>query len=644
MTDMAASLLLVEDSDTQALLIRRRLEGQGFAVHRVASAEEALERLNQALPDLLVADFHLPGMSGGELVRRLRLDNETRAIPVLMLTEASEPDMERQGIESGADAYVPKSAAQDILALRIRALLRNGGSDHASDAAGGRPRPGTVRFRQARLLVLARKASEALRASLGRDGYQLTAASDPAEARTLLEQDPDQDCLVVDLADGAFDGLGFCEWADARRGRDIDPAGMADPAAGDAAGVRGFRWRILGVGPLDPAAGLAARAFEAGVDDLVPFDPNGDGLALRLKAVMRRKLIEEERQRLDAELGERERSVERARAEAAANAAQASLAGALARANQELEAANNRLREAQGKLVQSAKMASLGELVAGIAHEINNPLAFILAHQGTVERLLGRIASGELPEEERQRSLSRAHDRVASMSLGLKRIQDLVLNLRRFSRLDESEQQLVDVPDSIDTILALLTHKLGPGITVERRYRAPRELFCQPALLNQVIMNIVGNAADALNAAAAPAGDSAVPSPDDAPSSGPGGLIRIDTLLENDAYRIAVSDNGPGVPAALRERVFEPFFTTKPVGAGTGLGLAIAYSVVEAHGGAVSVEDAPGGGACFTVSIPVPATSPDIRAGTRTSEGTTSGSPGSGPEVPEPPAFPAATP
>jgi two-component system, NtrC family, sensor kinase len=592
-------LLLVEDSETQALLIRRRLEAHGFAVERVASAEAALDRLNEQLPDLVVSDYHLPGISGGELARRLRLNAATRSIPVLMLTEASEPGLEREGIESGADAYVPKSADTDLIVLRIRALLRrpDRGAEpkekREANPAGG-AEAGAARFRRARILLLASAGAEELEAVLLRDGQLVQRAADPDAARTLLQREPDQDCLVVDLLDPGFDGLGFCLWADGVRARQAAGADGASPAG----------WRILGLGGDDPAKALVARAFEAGVDDLVPRALGPDAFVLRLRAVVRRKLLQDEAAREDAERRAREQAVERAQAEAAANAGKAALAEALEQANGELEAANVRLKEAQGKLVQSAKMASLGELVAGIAHEINNPLAFILAHQGTVERLLARLVAGEQGDEggeERRRLLGKAHDRVASMSLGLKRIQDLVLNLRRFSRLDESEQQSLDVPDAIDTILALLTHKLGPGITVERRYDAPRELMCQPALLNQVVMNIVGNAADAINSRDAAAGSAAGQDR----AGMPLGHIAIATAARDGMYVIEISDNGPGVPAELRERVFEPFFTTKPVGSGTGLGLAIAYSVVQAHGGRIAIGDAPDGGALFTVCVPL---------------------------------------
>ena len=597
MSGEGGRLLLVEDSETQALQIRRVLERHGFAVDRAASAEAALERLNGTLPDLVVSDYHLPGMNGGELARELRLNMRTRAIPVLMLTEASEPGLEREGLESGADAYVPKSAGQELIVLRIRALLRQrvgqaGGADGSPDAAGfGRD---VGMFRRARILLVRDPGHEreSLAALLTRDGHLVRTAPGPEAAHAALARASGPtaegpDCVVVDLMAAGFDGIGFCAGLDAARRDAVQRQGRGEGQG------QGGSYRILGLGDGDrPGAGeLTGRAYAAGVDDVVSEVAGAEAVGLRIRAVVRRKLLQDETARIDSDLRERQAATDRARAEADANAAKAALAGALAQVNDELAQANGRLREAQGKLVQAAKMASLGELVAGIAHEINNPLAFILAHQGTVERLLEQLAAlPGLAEEPAAPKLARARDRVGSMSLGLKRIQNLVLNLRKFSRLDESEQQSVDVPDAIGTVLALLTHKLGAGITVTQQYEAPRELMCQPALLNQVIMNIVGNAADALNA--------------DSAGLAAAGRIAIRTSTADGFYAIAICDNGPGVPDALRERIFEPFFTTKPVGSGTGLGLAIAYSVVQAHGGSIAIDTSKGGGACFTVTVP----------------------------------------
>ncbi|KMO42638.1 ATPase [Methylobacterium tarhaniae] len=600
-------ILLVEDSETQALQLRLFLERNGFSVTRHATAEAALEAMNHGLPDLVVADYHLPGMNGDELTRQMRLAMRTRATPVLMLTEASGRDFERQGLESGADAYVPKSADRDLLLLRIRALLRERAAVPADE-------PGRqASFRRARILVVDGSATfrAYLAALLAQEGHEVVTADGPDQAMAALEAPGEGfDCVTVDLLGTGFDAIALCRRIAALRG------------AATVAGAPGFY--LVGIGSAAASGkALLVEAFSAGADDVVakdvtardpatrdsgsrdpspkdpgskdpgskdpsPRDPSPRGadadlLAIRVRTLVRRKLLEEDDRRVADEVRRHALAAERAKAEATAAEAKAALAGALAQANHDLEQANHRLKDTQAKLVQAAKMASLGELVAGIAHEINNPLAFILAHQGTVERLIGEVATAAPEDAPFRRALDKARDRVGSMRLGLSRIQDLVVNLRKFSRLDEGEMQTVNVPDAIENVLALIQHKLGSRIAVRKDFAGASEIRCSPALLNQVVMNILGNAADAI--------------PGD-------GTITIETAIRDDHDVIRICDTGPGVPESLRERIFEPFFTTKPVGSGTGLGLAIAYSVVQAHSGQISVESAPEGGACFVISIP----------------------------------------
>lgn len=532
----AARILVVEDSVTQAVALRGVLEREGFEVEISATAEAALERLNGDLPDLVVADYHLPGMDGRELSRHIRLNGRTRALPVLMLTSARELDLERQGLESGVDAYLPKSADVDVMLARLRALLRR---PQAAGAERGRA------FRRARILLAHDSLTARLRMRhlLDQEGYDVVEASTPEAAVRALDEETD--CVVLPFAGPGWDGLALARALDAQRHR----LGF------------GFQVVVIGPGP-DQPVDLAA-AFEVGADEVVRSEDSDDVLRVRLRALMRRKMLVDETRRAQA-----------AEARAAA-------ADELARTNAELQAANRQLREAQAQLVQSAKMASLGELVAGIAHEINNPLAFILGHHDTVERLVGEAAQAQGPGPD-QAPLEKARERLKAMRVGLQRIQTLVLNLRKFSRLDEAEKQLLDVPDAVETVLALLKPKLGE-IEVRRRFNAGAALYGSPALLNQVVMNIVANAADALGGA---------------------GVIEIATEERDGRYLIAVSDSGPGVPVELRDRIFEPFFTTKPVGSGTGLGLAIAYSVVRAHEGTIVVDEGPLGGARFSIDLP----------------------------------------
>ena len=564
-----AEILVVEDSETQALQLRHVLEENGFAVCWESTAEAALDGLNTKLPDLVIADYHLPGMNGDELTRQMRLNVRTRTIPVIMLTEARERTVEQQGLESGADAYVSKSADQELIVLRIKALLRR----RASPAREGQEGPSFGAFRRAKILIVdddpARQAD--LNQLLAREGYSVTPAKSQMEAmRAVAAQGSTWDCVLINILSSGFDGIELCRQLNTYRGLAPLP-GMEVPS-----------FYIVGLGNED-GGDILARTFAAGADDIVPSTADAGVMRVRIRALVRRKLLQDENWRIEAELREPEIALERARAEAASAEARASLAGALAKANRELEETNHRLKDTQAKLVQAAKMASLGELVAGIAHEINNPLAYILAHQGTVERLLGDVAA-KLPQDTGlERPLAKARERVGAMKLGLERIRELVLNLRQFSRLDEGGFQTINVHDSIETVLTLLGHKLGTRIDVRRRYEAVPDLYCAPALLNQVVMNIIGNAADAISGT---------------------GAIDIETSSDETTYRIRISDTGPGIPPDLRERIFEPFFTTKPVGAGTGLGLAIAYSVVQAHKGTITVDPSPSGGTSFTITIP----------------------------------------
>jgi two-component system NtrC family sensor kinase len=169
------------------------------------------------------------------------------------------------------------------------------------------------------------------------------------------------------------------------------------------------------------------------------------------------------------------------------------------------------------------------------------------------------------------------------MSLGLDRIRDLILRLRTFSRIDEGERKVIDVRDNIESVLTILRHRCGSEISLTMECVDVPDLDCYPSLLNQAIMNLVANAIDAVEGE---------------------GKVSVRAYTEDVNCVIAVTDNGPGVPVNLRERVFEPFFTTKPVGQGTGLGLSMTYAIVKKHNGELEITDVPGGGACVAIRLP----------------------------------------
>jgi two-component system NtrC family sensor kinase len=220
-------------------------------------------------------------------------------------------------------------------------------------------------------------------------------------------------------------------------------------------------------------------------------------------------------------------------------------------------------------------MASLGQLVAGIAHEINNPLAFVMNNLFIAESGLSELNPEMEPHlaEPSLIKLRKVLERLSEMGEGLDRVKELVLDLRTFSRLDEGQFKTVDIAEKIDAVVLLLKHKMDG-----------RMLYCSPGRLRQVLTNLIANAADAI------AGE---------------GKIVISTSQTSEDFTISIRDTGAGIPAAIRSRIFDPFFTTKEVGRGTGLGLAISYGIVQDHGGSIEVESEEGIGTEFMVKIPL---------------------------------------
>jgi signal transduction histidine kinase len=257
-------------------------------------------------------------------------------------------------------------------------------------------------------------------------------------------------------------------------------------------------------------------------------------------------------------------------------------------ANRDLEEALRELQAAEAQLVQSEKMASLGRLVAGVAHEINNPVSFIANSVAPLRRRLAK--AGDAPPEQSAALLREAEDLVGIMAKGAERAAAIVKDLRTFSRLDEATRKAFDLREGIEVSLRLLEHRWRGRITVHRDYGDLPPVEGDPGQLNQVFLNVLGNACDAI------AGD---------------GNLWITTAVDDGAVRITIRDDGGGIPAELQSRIFDPFFTTKDVGAGTGLGLSISHGIVTAHGGSIEVASAPGEGATFTILLPAAAPSLD---------------------------------
>lgn len=298
----------------------------------------------------------------------------------------------------------------------------------------------------------------------------------------------------------------------------------------------------------------------------------------------------------------------------------------------ELTQALETLQQTQVHLVQSEKMSSLGQLVAGIAHEINNPINFIYGNlnpAATYTRdLLKLVQSFQAHMPDPPESLLALMEDIdlefiqqdlpqliSSMKLGADRIRQIVLSLRNFSRLDESEFKAVDLHEGIESTLLILQHRLKqhdpnqPEIRIIRNYDTLPPVECYASQMNQVVMNILANAIDAMEEATKPSKVSNQPSgsPNQPLSNDEPPTIWLKTRrIGSQWVAIHIRDNGPGIPERYRQKIFDPFFTTKPTNKGTGLGMSISYQIVtEKHGGSLVCHSQPGQGAEFIITIPI---------------------------------------
>jgi len=281
----------------------------------------------------------------------------------------------------------------------------------------------------------------------------------------------------------------------------------------------------------------------------------------------------------------------------------------LQKTNGELNLTLSELKNTQTQLVNAEKMASLGQLTAGIAHEINNPINFVTSNirplrrdihdlLETIKRFEQLIPSGDENMKLQLEAIKSEMDfaylteeisvLISGMEEGAMRTAEIVKGLRTFSRLDESDLKKVNVNEGIDSTLILLNSNLGGRINVVREYDEDAMIECYPGKLNQVFMNILNNAIQAMHT-------------NDQHGSG---TLKLRTHAEGDFVTIEIGDTGPGMSEEVKQRIFEPFFTTKAVGQGTGLGLSIVYSIIESHHGQIEIDSTLGKGTTFKLTLP----------------------------------------
>ncbi|MFK5926375.1 MAG: PAS domain S-box protein [Desulfuromusa sp.] len=277
-----------------------------------------------------------------------------------------------------------------------------------------------------------------------------------------------------------------------------------------------------------------------------------------------------------------------------------------------LEFVNSELKAAQSQMLQREKMASIGQLAAGVAHEINNPIGFVSSNLRSLDKYIKKL-TGYLdiletnlkdkdPEVWQEIKLERkklkidflledCDDLIAESLDGSERVRKIVQNLKTFSRVDQAEEQLADVNECLESTIGIVWNEVKYKAKLEKELAELPDLHCNPQELSQVFTNIIVNAAQAIEK---------------------DGLIQIRSWLDDETIMITIQDNGSGIAEENLEKIFEPFFTTKPVGEGTGLGMSISYEIIKKHGGDIHIDSELGHGTTFTISLPL---NPEEQAG-----------------------------
>ncbi|MEN3939824.1 response regulator [Prosthecobacter sp. SYSU 5D2] len=550
MNERTYHLMLVEDSTTQAISLTALLEGEGWKVTWVSSAEKAFSVLRDCQPDLILLDYHLPGIRGDEVCRRIRMNVDSRSLPIVMLT--SQEAHQVQGLDSGADDFVAKSTNPEVLLVRLRTLLQK---SEAKDRiiAGSQDS-----FREVHLLAIDDSAIflEKLKHELAAEGYKVETALDPEEGLERLRAGR-FDGVIIDLIMPKVDGFEVCRQVSEWRKKNQFPL---------------VSILLTGAESTDNLS----KALDAGADDFVGKSNDFSILKGRIRALLRRKFFAEENNRILQELKHKELEALRERAAKEAAETRAALVEELEAKTEELNRSREELRRAS---------AAKDQFLAMLSHELRTPLTPVLA---VVE---DRSQDPALPEDVRRD--------FEMISRNVKLETHLINDLLDLTRITQGKLEVnhdpVDMNRIVTEVVAMCcsAQAVQPKITY-RSAGAQAMVIGDAVRLTQVVWNLLQNAIKFT------------------PADGGSIDIRLtqETVGGVPCLALEVQDTGVGIEPEMLGRIFDAFQqesvqTTRMFG-GLGLGLAISRAIVERHDGHLRASSGgPNQGSTFRLELPV---------------------------------------
>lgn len=594
------SILAVDDTPANLHLLSRMLSEQGYKVRIVPNGRLALQSVLASLPDLILLDILMPGMDGYQVCERLKADERTRSIPVIFVSALHEGFDKVKAFEVGGVDYITKPFHGQEVIARVESQLRLRAQEQQLAEQNTRLQAEIEERKQqeAALRLIVEGTASTTGDTFMRSCVQYLAEILQVRYAFIAEYADTTPTIARTLA--VWTGETWSENFE----YNLTDTPCQNPPQGEPCyypqGVQELFPRDRYLAQLNAQSYFGSPLIDShgkvigllAVLDVQPMVCLGDrGMILKIFAARAGAELE----RLQAEERERQRA-------------------------QALKVALQELQRTQAQLIQTEKMSSLGRMVAGIAHEINNPTGFIFGNL-TIARqyfrdLCSLIALYQQTYPHPPPDIQHLTEAIEldfirgdwqkllnSMQVGTERIHEIVRLLRSFSRLDESALKAVDIHQGIDNTLLLLQHRLrgasrAESIEVIKEYGQLPPIACYASQLNQVFMNLINNAIDALQMRVMPRRIT----------------IRTKLSLKSTSSSLSpspwavifIADNGSGMSEEVRQKMFDPFFTTKPVGSGTGLGLSISHQIiVERHGGQIRCLSVPEQGTELIVEIPV---------------------------------------
>ncbi|MFZ5775248.1 MAG: ATP-binding protein [Thermodesulfobacteriota bacterium] len=514
--------LLIVDDEPAVLKVMRQILSPEYALLLVDNGAAALEAASKHNPSLILLDIKMPGMDGYTVCRRLKADPQTEHIPVIFVTGLAAPEEEAAGFAAGAVDYLAKPLSAAIVKARVRLHLSLVSTKHLAE-------------------------SEAYARALFEDSQNAMGVMDPATGR-FIEINEAARMLFGLPSRETIRGLTPWDVSSPLQANGVASTTLAHKyiEAALARGAQWFEWRHRRPNGEEWDAEVHLMSFQRKGRSLLQFS---------IQDVTKRKQAELEKKKMES------------------------------------------------FVYQQEKLASIGQLAAGVAHEINNPMGFITSNLSSLGKYAQKISeylrkqselTASLPVDTELKALRNRlkidHilgdlDSLVQESLeGAARVSEIVKNLKSFSRAAESKCTEADLNECLENTIKVIWNELKYKTTIHKEYGQLELAKCYPQQLNQVFMNLLVNAAQAIENR---------------------GEITIKTWQQGDNLFVAISDTGMGIPADNLHLVFDPFFTTKEAGKGTGLGLSIAHQIIEKHKGEIAVESEVGKGTTFTIRLPI---------------------------------------